>query len=136
VAFAPAPLVGSRTAVAAGDRFLVAVYGVAVPGDGRSGGTIRAAILTTTSRPGTLQIRLFDAKTGGEAPGLGACDGDSGAPVFDPLSGRPKVIGVVSWSTGPKLAAGCGRLTGVTPLARYQNWIVQQAAKMGLPLLP
>jgi secreted trypsin-like serine protease len=46
------------------------------------------------------------------------------------------VIGVVSWSTGPALSDGCGGLTGVTPLARYRAWIVEQAAKMGSPLPP
>jgi secreted trypsin-like serine protease len=46
------------------------------------------------------------------------------------------VIGVVSWSTGPGNSAGCGGLTGVTPLARYRDWIVQQAARMGSALAP
>jgi secreted trypsin-like serine protease len=53
-----------------------------------------------------LQIRLFDPKTKGDRPGLGACTGDSGAPVLRDVDGRLSVIGVVSWSTGPKLGAG------------------------------
>jgi hypothetical protein len=32
------------------------------------------------------------------------------------------------------LGAGCGGLTGVTPLARYRRWIVEQAGRMGSPL--
>ena len=43
-------------------------------------------------------------------------------------------VGVVSWSTGPNATAGCGGMTGVTPLTRYRDWIVQQAAKLGSPL--
>jgi secreted trypsin-like serine protease len=43
------------------------------------------------------------------------------------------VIGVVSWTTGAKNSEGCGGLTGVTPLARYRDWIVQTASKLGSP---
>jgi hypothetical protein len=34
------------------------------------------------------------------------------------------------------LSEGCGGLTGVTPLARYRAWMVEQATKMGSPLSP
>jgi len=129
---APARLMPSQEPVAVGDRFLVAGYGVAVRGDGRTGGQVRAATLSATGQPGSLQIRLLDPAAAG-AGGFGACTGDSGAPVFvlsEPLS----VIGLVSWSTGPGLTSGCGGLTGVTPLARYHEWSVEQAARLGSPL--
>jgi Trypsin len=134
--FAPAPLAAADRTVAVGDAFVVTGYGLAVRGDGRSGGTLRAATLAATGQPGTLQLRLFDPRTKGETTGLGACTGDSGAPVFDPRGGRLAVIGVVSWSTGPKLGAGCGGLTGVTPLSRYRAWIIETAAKLGSELVP
>jgi secreted trypsin-like serine protease len=134
--FAPAPLAAASRTVAVDDAFVVAGYGLATRGDGRSGGTLRAATLVATGQPGTLQVRLFDPQTKGEAAGLGACTGDSGAPVFDSSGGRLAVIGVVSWSTGPKLAAGCGGLTGVTPLTRYRAWIVETAGKLGSALAP
>jgi Trypsin len=134
--FAPAPLAAADRTVAVGDPFVVAGHGLAIRGDGRSGGTVRAATLVATGQPGTLQLRLFDPKTKGEAAGLGACTGDSGAPAFDTGGGRLAVIGVVSWSTGPKLTAGCGGLTGVTPLARYRAWIVETAGKLGSELAP
>jgi secreted trypsin-like serine protease len=70
----------------------------------------------------------------GERAGLGACTGDSGAPVFRDIGGALTVTGVVSWSTGPGNSEGCGGLTGVTPLARYRDWIIEQAAKMRSPL--
>jgi len=132
----PAPLASDAGSVAAGDRFVVAGYGVAVRGDGKTGGTVRAATLVATGQPGTLQIRLADPATKGERAGLGACTGDSGAPVYRPIGGALAVIGVVSWSTGPALSDGCGGLTGVTPLVRYRAWMVEQAAKMGAPLPP
>ncbi len=131
---AAAPLARSGEAVAIGDRFVVAGYGVAVRGDGKTGGTIRAATLAVTGKPGTLQIRLADPATKGERAGLGACSGDSGAPVFRDTGGVLVVVGVVSWSTGPASSEGCGGLTGVTPLGRYRGWIVQQAGKLGSPL--
>jgi secreted trypsin-like serine protease len=115
----------------AGDRFIVAGYGVTVRGDGRSGGTLRAAELTATGRPGNLQLRLVDPETQNAAPGLGACTGDSGAPVFRRGGTGLELIGTVSWSTAPNNAAGCGGLTGVTPLALYRSWIIEAAGRLG-----
>jgi hypothetical protein len=134
--FVPAPLAAPAQAVAPGDAFTVAGFGVAVRGDGKTSGTLRAATLIATGHPGTLQIRLMDARAKDERPGLGACTGDSGAPVLVAQGGRLAVAGVVSWSTGPKLAAGCGGLTGVTPLVRYRDWIIETARRMGSTLAP
>ena len=117
-----------------GSRFTVAGIGVAVRGDGKSGGTIRVAGLVATGRPGTLQIRLVDPVGQGTREGLGACTGDSGAPVFEDKQGGPVIVGVVSWSTGPNGTAGCGGMTGVTPLTLYRDWVVQTAAKWGMGL--
>src|SRR5579871_1498958 len=133
--FAAAPLARADRAVAAGEEFIVAGYGVTVRGDGRTGGTARAATLVATGQPGTLQIRLFDPLTKGERAGLGACTADSGAPAFE-VDQRHAVIGVVSWTTGPQLSEGCGGLTGITPLTRYRGWITGTAGKMGSPLTP
>ena len=113
-----------------GDTLTVFGYGVAIRGDGKSGGTLRAAPLIVTGKPGNLQIRLVDPKTEGKSAGLGACTGDSGAPVF---SGTV-LVGVVSWSTGPNMGAGCGGITGVTPLALYRAWIVDEARRLGSAL--
>jgi Trypsin len=132
----PVPLGAEEEPVAVGDAFVVAGFGVTVRGDGRTGGIVRAATLVATGVPGALQIRLYDPATKGDTPGLGACTGDSGAPVFRDKDGRLVVVGVVSWSTGPKLGDGCGGLTGVTPLSRYRAWIVSTARALGSPLAP
>jgi secreted trypsin-like serine protease len=113
-----------------GDMLTVVGYGLAIRGDGKSGGTLRAAQLAVTGKPGNLQIRLVDPKTGGITSGMGACTGDSGAPIFFGMV----LVGVVSWSTGPNMSAGCGGLTGVTPTALYRTWIVEEARKLGSPL--
>jgi hypothetical protein len=133
LAAVPAPLT-TRTAFAPGDRFTVAGYGLAVRGDGRSGGKARAASLVATGQPGTLQVRLVDPSTGGARPGLGACTGDSGAPAFEETAGTAAVVGVVSWSTGPKGSDGCGGFTGLTPLVAYRDWITAAARRLGSPL--
>lgn len=130
----PLALGGAGFIVAPGDGFTIAGLGVAVRGDGKSGGTVRAASLIATGRPGTLQIRLVDAATQGGTSGLGACTGDSGAPVFRMEQDAAALIGVVSWSTGPNNAAGCGGLTGVTPLTLYRDWVRETAKKLGRPL--
>ena len=101
-------------------------------GDGKSGGTVRAANLVATGRPGNLQICLVDPR--GKREGLGACTGDSGGPVFEDQQGRAVVIGVVSWSTGPNGTAGCGGMTGVTPLSLYRDWILQTTRGWGARL--
>jgi len=129
----PVALGGQSRDVKVGDAFLVIGYGLTVPNDGKSGGKVRSAQLVATGRPGTLQIRLVDPQTNNQRAGLGACTGDSGAPVF--ARAAPfAVTGVVSWSTAAGNAAGCGGLTGVTPLYRYRQWIVDTARAMGSPV--
>lgn len=127
----PAALAPSRR-VAAGETLVIAGFGVSVEGTPRGIGVPRAATLTVTGKPGSLQIRLVDPLTDNKIGGLGACTGDSGGPVFEP--GGPNVIGVVSWSTAANDEEGCGGLTGVTPLLNYRGWIVETAKKLGTKL--
>lgn len=132
----PAPL-STPSAVAPGDRFVIAGYGGTVADSDTGAGTPRAAVMVATGKPGTLQIRLVDPATQGERSGLGACTGDSGGPAFvDNGGGVYAVIGVVSWSTGPAGSAGCGGLTGVTPLVLHRGWIEETARKLGSHLSP
>ena len=120
--------------IVAGSRFTIAGIGVAIRGEGKSGGTVRVAGLVATGQPGTLQIRLVDPVGRGARDGLGACTGDSGGPVFEDRQGTPAIVGVISWSTGPNGSAGCGGLTGVTPLTLYRDWILQTARQWGFAL--
>jgi hypothetical protein len=137
----PADIIPARlaplAAVAPGDRFVIAGYGGTLVNSDTGAGTPRAALLVATGKPGTLQIRLVDPATRGERAGLGACTGDSGGPAFvDNGLGIYSVIGVVSWSTGPANSAGCGGLTGVTPLMLHRAWIEETARKLGSQLAP
>jgi secreted trypsin-like serine protease len=123
----PSVLGMPRIPIIAGSRFTIAGIGVTIRGDGKSGGTIRVAGLVATGKPGTLQIRLVDPVARGTRDGIGACTGDSGGPVFEDQQAGPVIVGVISWSTGPNGSAGCGGLTGVTPLTLYRDWILQAA---------
>jgi secreted trypsin-like serine protease len=131
----PASLRVAALPVAVGDRLTVTGYGLAERGNGKSGGTLRAAELIATGKPGNLQIRLVDPVTRGEHTGLGACTGDSGGPAFAEVAGRLVIIGVVSWSTGPNMTEGCGGLTGITPVSLYGRWILETAKKLGSPIV-
>jgi len=127
----PSTLGAPNIPIIVGSRFTIAGIGVTVRGDGKSGGTIRVAGLVATGKPGTLQIRLVDPVGQGIRDGLGACTGDSGGPVFEDKPTGPVIVGVVSWSTGPNGSAGCGGMTGVTPLTLYRDWLVQTARQWG-----
>lgn len=126
-----APLGAPIEPIVAGRTYGVAGIGVTRRGDGKSGGVVRAATLVSTSQPGRLQIRLVDPATNNTRDGLGACTGDSGGPAYEDQNGRAVMVGVVSWSTAPNNAVGCGGLTGVTPLSLYRDWIVTTARGWG-----
>jgi len=130
----PSALGVPRIPLVPGNRFTIAGIGVTIRGEGSSGGVIRAAGLVATGKPGTLQIRLVDPLTLGGRNGLGACTGDSGGPVFEDRPDGSAIVGVISWSTGPNGSAGCGGLTGVTPLTLYRDWILQTARQWGFAL--
>jgi secreted trypsin-like serine protease len=127
----PAALGAPNIPIMVGSRFSVAGVGVAVRGDGKSGGTVRVAGLVATGKPGTLQVHLVDPVGQGTRDGLGACTGDSGGPVFEDKPAGSAIVGVISWSTGPNDQAGCGGITGVTPLTLYHDWILQTARQWG-----
>jgi secreted trypsin-like serine protease len=120
--------------IAPGNPFTIVGIGVTVRGDGKSGGIVRTAKLIATGKPGTLQIRLLDPATASAREGLGACTGDSGGPVFEDQQAGAAIVGVISWSTGALGAAGCGSLTGVTPLTLYRDWILQTGRQWGFAL--
>ena len=129
----PAALAAARR-VQVGETLTIAGFGTTRDGSKDGLGVPRMATLTVTGRPGSLQIRLVDPKTNDARAGLGACIGDSGGPAYDGLG--PLVIGVVSWTTGPNDTAGCGGLTGLTPLLAYRDWIIETAKKLGSPIAP
>ena len=130
-AVVPAALAVARR-VKVGETLTIAGFGTTAAGGDRGLGQPRMAKLIVTGRPGSLQIRLYDPATRNARPGLGACNGNSGGPAFD--AEAPLVVGVVSWTTAANDEAGCGGLTGLTPLLKYREWILQTAKRLGAPL--
>jgi secreted trypsin-like serine protease len=130
----PARLGTPHLPLSPGNPFTIAGVGVTIRGDGKSAGIIRSAALVATGKPGTLQIRLVDPAGQGTKTGLGACTGDSGAPAFEEQPAGPAIIGLTSWSTGPNGSAGCGGLSGITPLTLYRDWILKTAQQWGFAL--
>lgn len=131
---APAVLSERRAPPLVGDRFIVAGFGVAVQGDRRTAGKLRAVTLVATDRPSSQQLSLVDPRKLGESRGLGVCNGDSGGPVFDERDHA--LVGIVSWSGRTDGEPVCGFVSGVIPLARYRYWLVDTAAKLGSSLAP
>jgi hypothetical protein len=130
---APAPRGVPQVPITSHASFTIVGIGATTSGSGAGVGIARAAALTVTGRPGTLQIRLTDPATRNVRSGMGGCTGDSGAPAFEDKNGRSVVVGVDSWSTGPNMSAGCGGLTGVTPLTLYKGWIDKIARGWNAP---
>ncbi len=122
------------SAIWQGDHLVVVGAGVTVQGDDASAGINHVANLVAVGPPDDLQIRLADPAANGRRIGVGACEGDSGSPVFQTQIDGVKVIGIVSWATGLSLTPGCGNLTGATRLAPYRDWIDATARSFGVEL--
>ncbi len=134
VKIAPATL-GTRDYFPIGDHFIVAGYGITGPREGGFG-VLRSALLVVVRHTASGAVRLADPEKRGETPGLGACSGDSGGPVFEASANPTALVGVVSWATDSTRHAGCGGLTGMTPLARVREWIVETSSKLGSKIQP
>jgi secreted trypsin-like serine protease len=130
----PAAFSDRRAPPLVGDRFIVAGFGVAVQGDRKTAGRLRAATLVATDRPSSQQLSLIDPRKLGETAGLGVCNGDSGGPVFDARDRA--LVGIISWTSRTDGEPACGFVSGIIPLARYRYWILETAAKLGSPLEP
>jgi hypothetical protein len=127
---------GARDYFPVGDRFLVAGYGTSGP-DGIGGfGTLRAATLMVVRHPSSGQPRLADPATRGARSGLGVCSGDSGGPVFEESGRELALVGVISWATSAFEGAGCGGLSGVTPIGLFREWLGEAAKKLGSQIGP
>ena len=123
-----------RAPPSVGDRFIVAGFGVAVQGNAKTAGQLRAATLVATERPSSQLLSLVDPHTLGESAGLGVCNGDSGGPVLDERDRT--LVGIISYSSRTGGEPVCGFLSGIIPLPRYRYWIFETATKMGSPLEP
>lgn len=128
-AFQPAPLADANGAAAgqklslAGQTLAVAGYGVSIEKDPKTGGRFRAADLGVVEPygPSRILVWLTDPalKTAAGKPGSGACNGDSGGPIF---GGDGSVVALTVWAEGAG-KTGCGALTQGLLIAPQRSWI-------------
>ncbi len=108
--------IASGAPPAIGDAAIVTGYGVDHDGDWKSGGQLRSVTLTVRAPASRVLIWAAGA-AGGKA---GACNGDSGAPIWS-ADGRT-AIAIVAWAQAPH-GRGCGGLTQGPLLAPLKGWI-------------
>ena len=114
--------------VAAGERFVVAAMASTVRGDGKSGGTLRAATLVATGQPASCSSAWSIPRpaTARRARRLHRRFRRAGLSRTAAGARRDRRGELVD---RPDSDAGCGGLTGVTPLELYRDWIVEQARR-------
>jgi hypothetical protein len=115
--FQPAVLAGADP-LPLGTKVHIAGYGLAREGDARSGGTLRSGELWVRAPLSDQLLWLAGPKN---KPG-GACDGDSGGPIFL-ADGRAAAIS--DWAQGEG-AARCGVLTQAARIGPHRDWIAAQ----------
>jgi hypothetical protein len=109
---------------AVGETTILAGYGIAREGEPKTGGTLRSARLRVRA---PLSKILLWAEDGGRT-GLGACVGDSGAPLFS--ADGETVLAIVAWTSGPD-GSHCGDLTQGPLVAPQRAWIDATLARWG-----
>jgi Trypsin len=128
----PRPVVMHERVPLPGERFLVAGFGDAAVGSSAWFGALQTATLTAIGEPSSLQLWLADhASHGGAVARFSSCQGDSGGPYSSGAAVGFVLAGVLSWSNGPNMSAGCGGITGATPIAHHRQWIVKTTKRMG-----
>lgn len=113
--FAPLEIAQSAP-ISPGEKFLLAGYGVADEHHSGTGGILRAGVLAAAGSKSPLLLWVADPAHAG----LGACTGDSGAPIlaFD----KPTLVAVAVWAKGEN-GNHCGLLTQAVLIAPQKQWI-------------
>ncbi|WOJ89570.1 trypsin-like serine protease [Methylocapsa polymorpha] len=116
-AFSPVALPKFGPAAAAvGQMFRIAGFGVADEGAGKTGGVLREGDLIASGPKSSILLWLADPNR----EGLGACTGDSGAPIF--AAAAPLLVAVAVWAKGEN-GHSCGALTQAVLIAPQRRWI-------------
>ncbi len=111
-----AAAIADVSAISVGARFRIAGYGVNREGAGNSGGVLRSGVLVAREPLSSILLWAEDPRK----QGLGACEGDSGGPVFS--IDFDTLVAIIDWAAGIK-GKGCGGLTQGALVAPQRAWI-------------
>jgi Trypsin len=106
-----------------GASAIVSGYGAASEGDWSSGGELRSVRLAV--REPASKVLIWAADPTGRA--AGACNGDSGAPVWS--ADGSAAIAIVAWAQAAH-GRGCGGLTQGPLLAPLKGWIEETKRRL------
>ena len=113
--FTPAPL-DERGAITLGALYGISGFGLTRERQGASGGALHWGKLRARAPLSSILLWAEDP----DARGFGACEGDSGGPVFH-LETKA-LIAITSWSEGEG-KTHCGKLTQAALIAPQRAWI-------------
>jgi hypothetical protein len=99
-----------------GQMFRIAGYGIADEANHKTGGVLRAGNVVASGPKSSILLWARDPNN----QGLGACTGDSGAPVF--TAKQPVLVAVAVWAKGEN-GHLCGALTQAVLIAPQRRWI-------------
>jgi hypothetical protein len=127
VEITPSPAVlSAKDAVQIADHFVIIGFGrTDLSVSGPAGAPRSATLVLQSGIPNTRRLILADPATYGKTSGLGACNGDSGGPVFEGTSGRLALIGIMT-------SGKCGLSTVALVLEPYLQWIFDTASDRGI----
>lgn len=118
-----------------GETVTMAGYGLAVENNKNTARRLRETQLVNAGNyttANTVKVAV-DTKQRGEAPGAGACRGDSGGPILRGTGNSRDLVGIVSWSSGPLNATKrriCGGFTAITPVSDHRSWIAEASGQL------
>ncbi|WP_244973613.1 S1 family peptidase [Methylobacterium bullatum] len=118
--FRPTPL--STALPRAGESLVLSGYGVSKPGEARTTGTFRSAVLPVVEPYGQSRILVWMKPSGGAS---GACQGDSGGPIATTPGAPP--LAVSAWVGG----GACGSISQGVLLGPQREWIDRVLAGWG-----
>ena len=109
---------GTSASAHLGEDFLIAGFGMGLENDPTSNGTLRVARIETRAPLSHILLWAKDP----DHDGAGACEGDSGAPIFDETNHQ--LVAITAWADGHGKHL-CGAFTQGTFVAPQRGWIAR-----------
>ena len=113
-----------RGSVSVGTRYRIAGFGVTREGWGDTAGTLRWGQLAARAPLSSILLWAEDP----QKKNFGACEGDSGGPIF--AADSDTLVAITSWSEGLG-KTNCGKLTQAALIAPQRAWIARVLKSWG-----